>query len=339
LPAESLPGLDLMPLDGRVTFIADAEADYRGASIEFRHLRYFVSVAEDLHFGRAAGRLFITQPALSQAIARLERALGVELLVRTRHSVELTEAGAELLRHARRLLSDKDDAVERVRSVGRGDAGVLRVGVALLAEHEVAPALTELASAHPGIVVDRFAAVSERLLAHVRDGGVHAAFVHQVPVLATMDEVEWEPVRRGRLAFLVSAGSTLAERKLVSLGELSRETFLVNPRELAPSAYHGLKLMCREFGGFEPRVLETPATSSLPLGPDWQPILEGAAIAVMAEGAARVARPEGIAAVPIEPPPPFLLALAWRQGDSSPLLDRFLGFMRAYRDEHRWVPS
>ena len=93
----------------------------RSAAVDFRALHYFVTVAEELHFGRAAERLFITQPALSQAIARLEAALDVRLLARTRHRVQLTPAGAELLSRGRRLLADKDETVERVQGVGKGD--------------------------------------------------------------------------------------------------------------------------------------------------------------------------------------------------------------------------
>ena len=120
--------------DRRVLSPNSAEPDYRYAGIEFRHLRYFVGVAEELHFGRAAGRLHITQPGLSQAIARLERDLEVQLFTRTRSNVELTEAGAELLHRARHLLTDLDDAVARVRIVRTGEAGLVHVGVALLAE-------------------------------------------------------------------------------------------------------------------------------------------------------------------------------------------------------------
>ena len=96
----------------------------RPAEIEFRDLRYFAVLAEELHFGRAAARLYITQPGLSHAVARIERQLDVELLRRTRSSVELTKAGAELLRCARRLLADLDGAVTRVRMAGRGEAGL-----------------------------------------------------------------------------------------------------------------------------------------------------------------------------------------------------------------------
>jgi DNA-binding transcriptional LysR family regulator len=88
--------------------------------VEFRQLRYFVCVAEELHFGRAAARLSMTQPGLSLSIARLERALEVQLLQRSRRGVQLTDAGVDFLRCARHLLAELDSALERVRSVGGG---------------------------------------------------------------------------------------------------------------------------------------------------------------------------------------------------------------------------
>jgi DNA-binding transcriptional LysR family regulator len=328
------PGLE--PLDGRLVYVSDTQQDYPEAAIEFRQLQYFVSVAEELHFGRAASRVFISQPALSQAIAGLERTLDVQLFVRTRQNVELTDAGAELLHHARGMLADREDAVEGVRRIGRGEAGVLRVGVALLAEHMVAPAFAALAAEHPEIVLDRFAAVSERLLVSVRDRGLHAALVHQVPVLSTIEGVDWEVIRRARLAALIGEASALADRESVSLSDLSEETFLVPPRELAPSAFEGLKTMCRTYGGFDPKVLEL-STSTVPLGADWRPVIDGDAVALMAEGTARAVKPEGTAAVPLEEPPQFALAMAWRCGNRSPIVHRFLTFIRAYRDEHAWT--
>ena len=305
--------------------------------VELRHLRHFLSVAEELHFGRAATRLFISQPALSQSIAKLERTLEVQLLDRSPHGVQLTEAGLELVNYARRLLVDTQNAVERVRTVGRGQAGMLRTGVALLAEHLIAPALAALHDRYPGIVLDGTAAVSERLLVQLSEGRLQVAFVHQVPALTALAQVQWELVRRGRLAVMMSRQHPLAGRDLIALRQLAGETFLVNPRELAPSAYQGLKLMCAEFGGFDPRVTESAAASAPALDPDWRPVRQCAAIAIMAEEIARAICPPDIAVVPVRPPPRSAIAVAWRQGDHCALVDRVLSFIRAYRDNHGWL--
>lgn len=302
------------------------------AEVEFRQLEYFVAVAEELHFGRAAARTFITQPALSQSIAGLERALDVQLFERTRQNVELTEAGAELLRHARGLLADRIETVAAVRRVDRGEVGVLHVGVALLAEGEVAPAFAALSAACPELLLDRSTAASERLLASLQRRDLHAAIVHQVPALDSLEDLEWEVIRHGNLAALVHEASPFADRESLELSELSEETFLVPPRELAPSAVGGFQTMCRTYGPFEPRLMELST-----LGADWRHVISGEAVALMAEGAARAVEPEGTVAVRIEEPPPFLLAIAWRDGNGSPLLHRFLDFIRAYRDEHAWA--
>jgi DNA-binding transcriptional LysR family regulator len=309
----------------------------RPAEIEFRDLRYFVAVAEELHFGRAAARLYITQPGLSQAIARLERLLEVRLFTRTRSAVELTEAGAELLGRGRRLLADLDGTVAQVRMAGRGQAGVLRVGVAHLAEPAVGAALAAFQAEHPSIVIDRSAMVSERLLEHLAEGRLHAAVVHQVPGLATADQVVSEPLRRGRLAVLAGPHTSIADRAAVTLGELSDQTFLVNPRALAPGAFDGLTLMCREFGGFAAKVLESAAASTVALDTGCRPIRDGTAVAVMAEATARALGAVGLAVVPVQPPPQSVLALAWRAGEQAAAAHRFLAYLRCYRDRHQWI--
>jgi DNA-binding transcriptional LysR family regulator len=309
----------------------------RAAGVEIRHLRYFVRVAEELHFGRAAAQLYITQPGLSQAIARLERELDVQLFTRTRSNVELTQAGTELLPRARRLLADLEETVTRVRVVGRGDAGVVRVGVALLVEPIVAPALKAFHYEHEGIVLDRSAMVSERLIEELREGRLDAALIHQVPVLAAAEGVAWEPLRRGRLAVLASPFGKLARRGAVQLSELRDETFLVDPRSLAPGSFEGLKLMCREHGGFDARLVERAAASASAFDTDWRLIQDGTAIAVMAEESARAVPAVGVAVVSVEPPPQYVLALAWRRDEHDAAAERFLGHLRSYRDQHGWL--
>ena len=305
--------------------------------VEFRDLRYFAAVAEELHFGRAAARLYISQPGLSQAIARLERQLDVQLLRRTRSSVELTEAGAELLHRGRRLLAELEGVVARVRMTGRGEAGLVRIGVAHLAEPLVAPALAEFQAEHPSIVVDRSAMVSERLLEQLAEGRLHAAVIHRVPTIPVTDSVTSEALRRGRLAVLAGRESRLASRPTVTLSELSNETFLVNPRSLAPGAFEGLKLMCSEFGGFEANVLQSPVASTIALDIDWRLIRNGTAIALMAETTARTIRADGVAVVPLEPPPQYVIALAWRPGEQAAAARRCVDYLRRYRDLHAWI--
>jgi DNA-binding transcriptional LysR family regulator len=306
--------------------------EYPEAEIEFRQLEYFAAVAEELHFGRAALRLYISQPALSQAIANLERTLDVRLFIRTRQNVELTEAGAELLRHSRALLSDRETAVASVRRVDRGEVGVLRIGVALLAEQQVAPAFAALAAECPEILLDRSTATSERLLGSLRSRDLHAVIVHQVPVIKTLEELDWTVIRRGDLIAVVSETSPLAAGGPVTLPDLSEETFLVPPRGVAPSAFEGLKTMCNTYGGFEPTVREHST-----LGADWDPVINGEAIALVPDGSAQAAQPEGTVPVLIEGPPGFSLAMVWRAGNGSTIVHRFLDFMRAYRDEHSWA--
>ena len=320
-----------------VVYLSGSQSRDHEPELEFRQLRYFVGLAEELHFGRAATRLFITQPGLSQSIAKLERALDARLLRRSRQGVELTDAGLEFLGYARRTLVEMESTLERIRNVGKGHAGVLRTGVALLADQAIAPALAAFGAGHPDVVLDRTAAVSERLLTQVSDSSLHVAIVHQIPALTTLPRVEWEVVRRGRLAVLMGGRHPLAGRAEVALSQLSDETFLVNPRELAPSALQGLKLMCAEFGGFDPKVAESGSTSTPTLDTDWKPIRQGTVIAVMAEDTARRICPDGVTVVALRPPPLFVLAAAWRQGDRSPLLDRFLGFLRGYRDANEWT--
>jgi DNA-binding transcriptional LysR family regulator len=317
----------------------DAQADTGCAGIEFRDLRYFAAVAEELHFGRAAARLHISQPGLSQAIARLERELDVQLFTRTRSNVELTEAGTELLDRARGLRAALGEAVTRVRMAGRGQAGLIRLGVALLAEPVIAPALKAFQQQHQAIVVDRSAMVSERLLAHLAEGRLHAAVIHQFPALATVETVAWEPLRRGRLAVLASPASKLALRHTVTLSDLTGQRFLANPRSLAPSAFEGLQLMCRKYGRFDPIMLESAAASTAALDTDWRPIQDGTAIQIMAEATARAIRPPHVAVVPIQPPPHYALALAWRRDERAPVAHQLLRYLRSYRDHHAWTTT
>ncbi len=114
--------------------------------VELRHLRYFVAVAEEKHFGRAADRLHMAQPPLSSQIKQLEAELGTLLLERTTRKVDLTEAGALLLERARQILADVEATTTDVAEVGRGAAGVVRLGFSGTATYRLMPEIVRLAS-------------------------------------------------------------------------------------------------------------------------------------------------------------------------------------------------
>jgi hypothetical protein len=179
--------------------------------------------------------------------------------------------------------------------------------------------------------------VTERLLAELGEGHLDVAIAHAVPGLGTAEAVQSEPLRRGRLAILLSPSNSLARRRVVALEELRGETFLVNPRLVAPGAFDGLALMCREFGGFDVKVLESPVASTLALDGDWRLIQEGAAIAAMPEVTERAICPEDVAIVPVQPPPHYVLTTAWRGDEHGAAVRRFLEELRAYRDKHGWI--
>lgn len=145
-----------------------------------------------------------------------------------------------------------------------------------------------------------------------------------------------EVIRNCSLAILVSSADPLASRESVALSELREQTFFQNNRNLAPSAAQGFVRLCRSYGGFEPEVLEATFTFP-PFGSAMKTITDGSAITVVSEGTASSAHMPGIAEVPIEPPPVDVIAMAWRNGITPPALQRFLTFVRSYRDRHDWT--
>jgi DNA-binding transcriptional LysR family regulator len=191
-------------------------------ALDFRALRYFVAVAEELHFTRAAERLYIAQPALSEQIRRLEGELGVELLRRTTRRVELTAAGEEFLSRARRILAEADEALADASRAARGETGRIRVATGATAGLELVPrVLRAFREARPRVHVDLRQSDWEDYTAGLRDGSADAAFL-------------WLPFEREGLSFAtlhveprvvaLAAGHPLAAER-----ELRVEQFVDEP--------------------------------------------------------------------------------------------------------------
>lgn len=222
--------------------------------MELRQLRYFVAVAEELHFRRAAARLHISQPPLSQQIAALESELGCRLLERTRRRVELTAAGDAFLRDARTLLAELDRAIGTARAIDSGQAGVLRIGFVGSALHSILPAAVQrFRRARPQVEVElRERSTVEGLRALVT-GAVDVALVR--PPIEPDATLFVEVVLRERTIAVLPADHPLAALRRVPLRRLASEPLVLFPRAQAPG-YHDLLIGRLAATGAPPRVVQ-----------------------------------------------------------------------------------
>jgi DNA-binding transcriptional LysR family regulator len=218
---------------------------------ELRRLRYFVAVATERNFTRAAERLHVAQPALSRQVRLLERELGVELLRRTTHEVTLTDAGRYLLERAPGVLGATDDLWRGVRAFAAGEQGSVLPGHGTSAGYETAPRLLE--------------AIAERL----------PALEVGARVMAT---AEAHVVRREPQGVLVRRDHALAGAGSVALGQLGDAPLLLHSRAANPGHYDAVLALCRH-AGVEPPVLERGAALDLAQAP----VVDGRAVAIVGE--------------------------------------------------------
>lgn len=230
--------------------------------MELRHLRYFRAVGEELHFGRAAERLHIAQPPLSQQIRQLERELGVELFTRTTRSVELTPAGRTFLQRAIEILGAVDDAGLEARRIAAGAEGRVAIGCVGSATYSLLPELVRaLGESLPGVEVSvRGEMLAPAQIDALEAGAIDLALLRP-PV--SRDDITVETVRRDRLLVALPAGHRLAERAEVTATDLRNEDFVVHVghgRSVMSSLVTGI---CAD-AGFTPRIRqEVSETSTL----------------------------------------------------------------------------
>jgi DNA-binding transcriptional LysR family regulator len=221
--------------------------------IELRHLRYFVAVAEELHFGRAALRLHLAQPPLSQQIRKLEEILGYPLFLRTSRAVKLTSAGEVFLERARRTLRNVQEDMEEARSVGRGEEGFLRVGFIGSAMLTPLPAmLGRYRRLYPKVNLQLHESYTSAVVQKLLKGELDAGFLRDG---GQASGLEIEPLFSEPFIAVVPKKHPLARHKTISAKELRDEPFVFFSPSAGTLAYEKPVSICEEHG-FRPHVVQ-----------------------------------------------------------------------------------
>ena len=289
--------------------------------MELRHLRYFVAVAEERHFGRAAARLRIAQPPLSRQIQALEAELGFALFDRTGRRVELTAAGAKLHEETRRVFAALEHAVSEARRASRGESGHIRVGyLSTFANSGLPEVVRAYRTRSPGVEVELRELSPQEQIQALRDGDIDVGFVR-----APVDEpgIRSDLVRSEPLVLAVPRGHSLASRKSVDLEKAAREPFVLFPRARGPAYFDLLMRLCHA-AGFTPRIVqEAPQLDIVSL------VAAGFGVSILPASIRQVRR-SGVALLRIVGNPRTELLVVWREHDRSPIIDTFVDVVRRY---------
>ena len=292
--------------------------------IDLRRLRYFVAVAETLHFGRAATRLHISQPPLSRQIQQLEQEIGTLLLRRSKRHVELTDAGAYLLVDGRRMLADAEQVGERTRRAAQGAIGQLTLGFISAVDYSILPGvLRAYREAYPGVTLDLRELTSDIQLRDLRalriDAGMLLAPVDDASLLSL-------PLLREPLVVAMPASDPLARRsRRVSLKALATRSFILFPRSNAPGLHDMIVDFCRA-AGFARRVTQ----EAIQMQTIISLVSAGLGVALVPASLMDLKR-SGVVYRPLrEQSPQIAIALAWRRDNRSVCVANFVTTARRH---------
>jgi DNA-binding transcriptional LysR family regulator len=289
--------------------------------MELRHLRYFVAVGEEEHYGRASRRLRVAQPALSRQIQDLEEEVGFKLFDRLPRGVKLNPAGKLFLEDVKRILQEVSDATVRAGRVARGRSGTLRVGFTENSSWRgvVPDSFRRFREQQPDAELQLQPASSLEQLDAIRSGRLDAGFANFMPT--TDPELDQLTVAVNPIELAVPKRHPLTKEKKLRLRDLAEAAFVWFPRRAGPALYDRLMHECYRGGLGSPRIVQEGLNEatilslvSTGLGVGW--VL----------GSARWRCPEAVVILSVvDLNVRVRLALAWRRDNTSPLLARFIG--------------
>ena len=288
--------------------------------VELRHLRYFLAVAEEKHFGRAADRLHMAQPPLSSQIKQLEAELDTLLLERTTRKVDLTEAGALLLERARQILADVEATKADVAEVGRGAAGVLRIGFSGTATYRLMPEIVRVARERMPLVRLQISGemLTPRMEEALLENRLDAAILR--PPVRSAD-IDLDEFQTSRLVVALHRHHKLAaDTGPIAVAELANENIVSYPRSSSVSSV--VSELARQ-AGFRPRIVQEATETSTLIA------LIGAGLGVgFIPGSQALPLNSSIVIRPLAEDVAVGLASAWKVGNDSPLLTSFIQLIR-----------
>jgi DNA-binding transcriptional LysR family regulator len=285
--------------------------------MDLRHLRYFVAVAEESHFGRAAKRLHVSQPPVSLAIREMETELGLLLFERTSRRTVLTPIGQELLRDARAVLARMDAMHEHALRAASGQIGSIALGFISLANYSFLPdTYQRFHEAFPGIKISLSESTSDVILAELEKGTLDVGYVF-APVASPV--LAYRPLLRERLIVALPASHPLAERDRIPMKSLADENFLIFPRQYSPLVFDTIVGFCAQHG-FSPRIAQEARQMQTIVS-----LVSGGAGVALVPDCLRHLQRDGVVYRPLAGAVPNIeTGIAWRKLDDSRIVAEFL---------------
>jgi DNA-binding transcriptional LysR family regulator len=294
--------------------------------MELRHIRYFLAVAEELHFRRAADRLHIAQPPLSKQIQELEQELGIQLFKRTRRSVELTDGGKAFQREAYNALACIEKGILKARLASRGEAGWLSIGFIGSSTYEVLPSvLQEFRQKFPDIELVLQEIQSSEQNQALREQRIHVSFARfpkPEPGLV------FETIYKEYLVAALPTSHPLKEKKFLTLYDLANEPFILFPYQPSAHAENTLQVFAK--ANLSPQIIQTVEEMHTALG------LVAARIGVtLVPSSMQKTKREGIVYLNLAKPQPELeMKMGYRESENSPVLPRFVEIVHSIFNLH-----